>query len=162
MYSLTHHIHSDVSCIQDAVYSNHDQFIYTDYLQYLTALLIGLGMDRPILYPPSAPHSPVLTTPPEWEWLLKFTNSVLLTDCFREHKMVPDSAIERVACLSEAKIDQEEKYNPRVYSTQYAFHTYTNYIFMQDNSVWTIAMDKQMMDWVSLRPGVCVYPADTV
>ena len=51
------------------------QIVFSEYLQMLTALAVGLGLHTVLTSPPHPPH---FTTPPlaqEWEWLKKFYRS---------------------------------------------------------------------------------------
>ncbi len=89
------------------------QLVHTDYLQYLTALTVGLGLDKPITFPPVAPHLPPRAASPEWEWLFKFTNVVTLTNCFKDRKTIPKRLTKLITGLDRSN-DEKNKYKPEV------------------------------------------------
>ena len=86
------------------------QLVHTEYLQYLTALAVGLGLDTPLTNPPTPPHLPILTTPPEWAWLKKFTSAIHMSESFKYRKSLPSDLNTVIPDIG----DETGKYKPEV------------------------------------------------
>lgn len=57
-----------------------DQLVYSEYLQLLVALMIGLGVHSHLIFPPSPPHLPTPATPVEWKWLATFLGALEMAE----------------------------------------------------------------------------------
>ena len=92
-----------------------DKLVHSNYLQYLTALTVGLGMDKPITCPPTAPHVVSVDTPTEWVWLLQFTNAVALSGYFNECKVISGSVSKAIVGFKQTSDIKGTKYRPEVH-----------------------------------------------
>ena len=88
------------------------QLVHTEYLQLLTAMAIGLGMEAPLVSPPHPPHLSRVPTPLHWQWLKNFTSAVSMASSFR--KKQPLAVDETELSLDLPPLHPREKFQPRV------------------------------------------------
>lgn len=91
------------------------QLVHTEYLQLLTAMAIGLGMDAPLVSPPHPPHLPPVPTSRDWLWLKTFTSAISMANSFR--KKQPLLVDEAMVSLDLPQLQPGEKFQPKVCCT---------------------------------------------
>lgn len=91
--------------------SSGNQLVHSEYLQLLTGLVIGLGLDSHFVSPPSSCHLPPKATPSEWAWLQEYSNTIRLSDCFKKRQVIPPHL---QTIPGNIEIISTEKYQPNV------------------------------------------------
>jgi WD40 repeat protein len=128
-----HHMIQDQYTYEHGEINSGNQLVHTEYLQLLTAFMVGLGLDMPLVSPPTARHLPPRATPSDWAWLQTFSSSLQLMDSFIKRTPLP-SDVQYQLKSDQIAVETNEKYKPL------------------DNSVWTFSMDGEIVDWVAKRP----------
>ena len=100
--------------VLQAQLSSGKQLVHTEYLQLLTAMAIGLGMNAPLVSPPHPPHLPPIPTPLQWQWLKTFTSAVSMATSFR--KKQPLIVDEAAGPFDLPLLRPGEKFQPKVCS----------------------------------------------
>lgn len=89
--------------------------MYSDYLQLLTALTVGLGLHVIFTAPPSPPHLPSPPIPSEWSWLTTFTNVVAMADSLSRRTRLSSNGGQSFSLPPDFKpLSPTEKYQPTV------------------------------------------------
>ena len=95
--------------------SSGKQLVHTEYLQVLTAMAVGLGMDAPLVSPPHPPHLPAVPAPLHWQWLKTFTSAISMANSFG--KKQPLAVDETMVSLDLPPLWPGEKFQPKVCCT---------------------------------------------
>ena len=89
------------------------QLVHSKYLQLLTALAVGLGLNSVLISPPYPPHFDPHPPAKEWQWLSDFTKAVRMSELLNKRISLPEdigfSLPKDVPPLSPS-----EKYQPTV------------------------------------------------
>ncbi|XP_064390094.1 probable E3 ubiquitin-protein ligase HERC1 isoform X2 [Halichondria panicea] len=128
-----HLVLHDQYSYEETEMTSSQQLVHTEYLQLLTSLTVGLGLHTVLL---SSPHPPHLTPPPlanDWTWLANFTQAVKMADSLCKRTPLPEGSGFTLPAGVEP-LPEIEKYRTT------------------DNSVWTLSMDSQIMEWLCQRP----------
>lgn len=95
--------------------SSSQQLVYSEYLQLLTALAVGLGLHTVLVSPPHPPHLPAPPPPKQWTWLSNFVNAVSLAESLTKRSVMPSVA--ELQCMRDVEpLPPDAKYQPTVSS----------------------------------------------
>ncbi|CAI8021126.1 Probable E3 ubiquitin-protein ligase HERC1 [Geodia barretti] len=125
-----HHILLDQYTYEEKEVRSSQQIVFSEYLQMLTALTVGLGLHSVLISPPHPPH---FTSPPpaqEWEWLNQFSQAIKMSESLMKRTPLTDDIQVPESNMTDPLTKEEEA-------------------FRRDTSVWTLTMDTQILEWVT-------------
>ena len=89
------------------------QLVHSQYLQLLTALAVGLGLNSVLISPPHPPHFDPPPPAKEWQWLSDFTRAVKISEMLNKRLPLPkDCGFSLPKDVQ--PLDSSEKYQPTV------------------------------------------------
>ncbi|XP_070543560.1 probable E3 ubiquitin-protein ligase HERC1 isoform X2 [Ptychodera flava] len=111
-----------------------DQLVHSAFLQCLASMALGLNLDKVLcatshpLHHRPGPHD--VTSVPEWGWLASFCTAVKSADALvRRSPFPPEFKVPNTE-----PVNEDDPMQP------------------QDNSVWSLTVDEQIMAWATQRP----------
>ncbi|ESP05641.1 hypothetical protein LOTGIDRAFT_181433 [Lottia gigantea] len=116
-----------------------DQLMFSQYLQCLVTLVVGLSLDTALCYTPTPLHHQTGTTGrynstvSEWQWLLNYSTAVKSCDALTKRSPFPQSFINLCQNLDFISNNKEE-------------------ILVSDNSKWNLIQDGEIMSWAINHP----------
>ncbi|XP_050402259.2 probable E3 ubiquitin-protein ligase HERC1 [Patella vulgata] len=113
-----------------------DQLMYSQYLQCLVSMVVGLSLDAALCYTPQPLHHITEETiqdgiVSEWQWLLTYATAIKSCEALSKRSPFPKS-FTNLDHEIEVFTDNKEE--------------------IMDNSKWDLTMDSQMMSWAIQRP----------